>query len=459
VVELTNAFDPSPTDTGAGFRYAYAVDDAMALDGLTYADLASSSSSAAFDLDAGAYTIYGRIFDKDDGFTQYETQVVVTPAVLTIAADHQTKVYGDADPALTFVASGFQFGDTEATVLTGNLARAPGEDVGGYAIDQGTLTATSNYLVGFSGHDLVITPAPLTVTADDAQREYGDANPPFPGTIVGIKNNDAISASYSTSATATSSVGDYPIVPALNDPDNRLGNYDVTINHGTLTVTPATLTVDVDDATWEIGTPFPTFTGTISGAKNGESFNVVYSSVADATSTAGQYPITAAVNGSTLSNYDVVVNDGTLTITAAEVRVDISPESFNIDRNGAVTFVIFGSAQVDASLVDVNSLTFAGVEIDPFNQRLIDVDRDGRLDLRIHFQMTDEVQHALEDIYAGLLLADYADDGRYSSRQSALLAVDGYFGQYGQEFSGAGDVDLFMSGRSLRDLLASLGLD
>jgi hypothetical protein len=65
----------------------------------------------------------------------------------------------------------------------------------------------------------------------------------------------------------------------------------------------------------------------------------------------------------------------------------------------------------------------------------------------------------LEDIYAGLLLADYADDGRYSSRQSALLAVDGFFGQYGQEFSGAGDVDLFMSGRSLRDLLASLGLD
>ena len=153
VVEFTNPFDPSSTDTAAGFRYAYAVNDASALDGLTYADLAGSPASQAFDLDAGTYTFYARIFDKDDGFTQYDTQVVVSPAVLTITADPQTKVYGDADPALTFAASGFQYSDTAATVLTGELARAPGEDVGTYAIGQGTLMASSNYTLAYTGHE------------------------------------------------------------------------------------------------------------------------------------------------------------------------------------------------------------------------------------------------------------------------------------------------------------------
>ena len=33
-----------------------------------------------------------------------------------------------------------------------------------------------------------------------------------------------------------SSVGDYVIVPTLVDPDNKLGNYNVVANNGTLTV-------------------------------------------------------------------------------------------------------------------------------------------------------------------------------------------------------------------------------
>src|SRR5206468_4204459 len=53
----------------------------------------------------------------------------ITPATLTVKADPQTKVYGQGDPTLTYIATGFQFSDTAATVLTGSLARVAGEDV------------------------------------------------------------------------------------------------------------------------------------------------------------------------------------------------------------------------------------------------------------------------------------------------------------------------------------------
>ena len=73
----------------------------------------------------------------------------------------QTKVYGQIDPALTYVATGFQFSDTEASVLTGALARTAGEHVASYAISQGTLAANSDYTISFTGSSLTITPAGL----------------------------------------------------------------------------------------------------------------------------------------------------------------------------------------------------------------------------------------------------------------------------------------------------------
>src|SRR5258707_5599470 len=80
----------------------------------------------------------------------------ITPATLTVKADPQTKVYGQGDPTLSYVATGFQFSDTAATVLTGSLARVAGENVGSYAIGQGSLASNSNYTIAFTGNNLSI---------------------------------------------------------------------------------------------------------------------------------------------------------------------------------------------------------------------------------------------------------------------------------------------------------------
>src|SRR5204863_6323869 len=76
-----------------------------------------------------------------------------------------------------------------------------------------------------------------------ASREYADPNPSFTGTITGIKNADAITATYASAATAASAVGSYDITATLSDPGTKLGNYSVTLNTAKLTITAATLTV------------------------------------------------------------------------------------------------------------------------------------------------------------------------------------------------------------------------
>ncbi len=100
--------------------------------------------------------------------------------------------------------------------------------------------SNSNYTTVPLSVALVVTPAPLSVTANDASRMYGKTNPVFSGTLTGVVNGDNITATYSTSATTNSPAGSYPIVPSLVDPNGRLANYTVTSTSGALTVTNAT---------------------------------------------------------------------------------------------------------------------------------------------------------------------------------------------------------------------------
>ena len=76
------------------------------------------------------------------------------------------------------------------------------------------------------------------ILVEEQTRAFAVSNPPFTGTIIGLQTGDAIKTSYNCSATITSPAGPYLIVPSLVDPNGNLPNYSVTLNNGTLTVTP-----------------------------------------------------------------------------------------------------------------------------------------------------------------------------------------------------------------------------
>ena len=78
--------------------------------------------------------------------------LTVYPKAIPVKADALSKIYGQADPELTYQADGLVNGDK----LTGELKREAGENIGCYAIGQNTLTAGNNYTVVYTGAELTI---------------------------------------------------------------------------------------------------------------------------------------------------------------------------------------------------------------------------------------------------------------------------------------------------------------
>src|SRR5205807_4631414 len=119
------------------------------------------------------------------------------PADLTITADNKSKVYGATNPTLTATITGYVNGDT-ASVVSGTPALStgatPSSAVGTYPITaaQGTLGA-ANYTFTFVNGTLTVTPASLTVTADNKSKVYGATNPALTATITGYVNGDTAS--------------------------------------------------------------------------------------------------------------------------------------------------------------------------------------------------------------------------------------------------------------------------
>ncbi|MFC3415403.1 MBG domain-containing protein [Algoriphagus hitonicola] len=245
----------------------------------------------------------------------------ITEATLTITVDaNQSKVYGEADPTLIYTATGFAYGDDES-ILTGTLARASGENVGDYPINLGTVSAGDNYTINFVEADFTIAKKGLTITADDKQKTYGEANPTVTFTYDGLVNGDTeveTEPSITTTATAGSNVGTYPIT--LSGGVDQ--NYAITLVNGTLTIGRKDLTITADDKQKTYGEANPTLTFTYDGLVNGDMEvetepNIATTAIAN--SNVGTYPIT--LTGGEDQNYAITLVEGTLTILPAELEI------------------------------------------------------------------------------------------------------------------------------------------
>ena len=182
-----------------------------------------------------------------------------------------------------------------------------------------TGTNLGDYTVVYNNGTLTVGQATLTVTAANASKIYGAANPAFSASATGAVNGDTFSFTESTTATAASPVGTYPIVPVATG--TNLSDYTVVYNNGTLTVGQATLTVTAANASRIYGAANPTFSASATGAVNGDTFSFTESTTATAASPVGTYPIVPVATGTNLSDYTVVYNNGTLTVGQATLTV------------------------------------------------------------------------------------------------------------------------------------------
>ncbi|OOH08800.1 hemagglutination protein [Pseudomonas aeruginosa] len=282
--------------------------------------------------------------------------LTITKALLNVIADGKTKVYGDADPSLTYQVSGLKNGDTAGAVLNGgSLSRVAGENVGVYGINQGDLALNSgNYDLSYQGNNLTITKALLNVIADAKTKVYGDADPSLTYQVSGLKNGDTAGAVLnggSLSRVAGENVGVYGINQgglALNS-----GNYDLSYQGNNLTITKALLNVIADGKTKVYGDADPSLTYQVSGLKNGDTAGAVLNGgglVRVSGENVGNYAIQQGGLGLVSGNYDLAYQSNNLTITKALLNViaDAKTKVYG-DADPSLTFQVSGLKNGDTA--------------------------------------------------------------------------------------------------------------
>ncbi len=281
--------------------------------------------------------------------------LTITKALLNVIADAKTKVYGDADPSLTYQVSGLKNGDSAGSILTGGLNRAAGENVGVYGINQGDLALNSgNYDLSYQGNNLTITKALLNVIADAKTKVYGDADPSLTYQVSGLKNGDTAGAVLnggSLSRVAGENVGVY----GINQGDLALnsGNYDLSYQGNNLTITKALLNVIADAKTKVYGDADPSLTYQVSGLKNGDTAGAVLNGgglVRVSGENVGNYAIQQGGLGLVSGNYDLAYQGNNLTITKALLNViaDAKTKVYG-DADPSLTYQVSGLKNGDSA--------------------------------------------------------------------------------------------------------------
>jgi hypothetical protein len=184
-----------------------------------------------------------------------------------------------------------------------------------------------DYSISYVPGTLLVTPAPLVITANNPTKVYGAAMPGLSASYSGFVNGDtpanlSTPPVLSTTATTTSQVlpRGYPIIASgASDPD-----YSMSYVPGTLLITPAPLVIAANNASMVQGAAIPALTVIYSGLVNGDTASCLSTLPTVATeatpaSRAGTYPI--VVSGACSTNYVITSENGLLTVTAAPVRV------------------------------------------------------------------------------------------------------------------------------------------
>lgn len=327
---------------------------------LATAPVASTTADATTGVGTVAIAVSGGV-DANYDFTYEAGVLTIEKAALTVTADNKSKLYGEANPALTITYTGFANGETAAVLDVQPLISTTADassGVGAYPINVSGGSDDNYSFSAYQAASLTVNKAMLFATAENKNRKYGEANPAFTYLLSGFVNGetDAVldtEPTAGTTADATTGAGSYPIsVSGGTD-----GNYAFTYVAATLTIEKAPLTVSVDNKTKVYGEANPTLTVSYTGFVNGETVAVLNTAPSAATSATAASEVgvyTIEVSGGVDENYDFQYIFGTLTIEKAPLAVSPDDKSRKYgEANPVLTLSYNGFVNgEDASVLD-----------------------------------------------------------------------------------------------------------
>ncbi|MEQ9301793.1 MAG: MBG domain-containing protein, partial [Cyclobacteriaceae bacterium] len=290
---------------------------------LAFEDAISGSLTREAGESVGSYDIQQGDLSLNDNYDLNfeDNELTITERAITIAADEQSKTYGDQDPELTYeiTSGGLAFEDA----ISGSLTREAGESVGTYAIQPGGLSLNDNYDLSFEGNELTITERTITITADEQSKTYGDEDPELTYEITSgeLAFEDAFSGTIQREA--GEDVGTYTIEQGsltLGD------NYDLSFESHDLTITERAITVTADVQSKTYGDEDPELTYEITSGEL--AFEDAFSGTLERE--AGEDVGSYAIEQGSLSlsdNYDLSFESNDLTITERAITVTAAVQS------------------------------------------------------------------------------------------------------------------------------------
>ncbi len=220
------------------------------------------STTATLTTNAGTAGIIGGLSNVASNYTIAQavsnaTALTVAPATLLATANAASRDYGDPNPALGGLVTGFKNGQSETT-FGGSIWTTLADSttgVGSYLITGGLTNGSPNYIImqaPTNATALRIDPRALIVTANDQIKTYG-VNFVFAGTefiTSGLVNSDSVNtanlSSSGSAGTASVAGGPYGIVIG-GAQGTGLNNYVISYVNGTIFVNRAPLTIVADD--------------------------------------------------------------------------------------------------------------------------------------------------------------------------------------------------------------------
>lgn len=357
-------------------QYAYALTD-KGSSIVWYTDsVGGSVTTGPLGVHAGKYSAYAAAKNEASGFESagrtLVTLTIFTKELTVVGAVAQNKVYDGSYDAL--IAGGTLTGVAEtdditlATASTGTFLNSDVEK-GIEVIPEMTITGASkaDYTLKQPYLTADITARPLTVTADDKEKTYGDENPELTVSYDGFAPDESTSVvselpEVTTNAVKFSAVDTYAIIPSKGVASNYRLNY---VN-GKLSVSKAILNVSVADTSRKVGLKNPEFRLIFTGFKGSDNATVidelpVATSIADALSSTGEYPV--VLTGGSDNNYSFNPNDGTLTVTPSVNINTVSQKNIKVYPNPANDFVVIEKIPVNTVISVFNSLGTAVVNM------------------------------------------------------------------------------------------------
>ena len=239
---------------------------------------------------------------------------VVEADAVVVRAKSYNRQYGDENPVFEFETEGAALDGTPEIVCSA-VANSP---VGSYTIEvkQGSI---KNYNVHFESGSLVITKAPLSISAGNYTKKQGDAMPVFKASYAGFKNGEDESVLtkqpvFSCEANEASAPAEYAVTISGADAEN----YEISYEQGHLTVVEAdAVVVRAKSYNRQYGDENPVFEFETEGAALDGTPEIVCSAVAN--SPVGSYTI--EVKQGSIKNYNVHFESGSLVITKAPLTI------------------------------------------------------------------------------------------------------------------------------------------